>query len=238
MSIKIIQQGSGATRDVALMYLVGPKAKDLAAVLGPEVCVLSETASSYKTSGPGGVTLWEEAIALAQGAGAFEVGRIWLIGFSAGCQGVRTQLLAGCPASYILACDGIHMPLGQPEAYQVDPWRSAASKAKMGLVTFSVSMSATAATEFRPTRASAEYLFDWNGCMGSYISPCVEKSGSFRLYGATHGGGVNPADEHMDQLRVLLPKMIEDAKSGGSGLVELAMVGAGLAAGVAIGWLV
>jgi len=237
MSLKLLQAGSGATRDVALLYLVGDVGPRLAQALGPDVCVVAETAGTYNAAGPGGVTPWEEAVDWAQGqAGAFAVGSIWLIGFSAGCQGVRTQINLGCRAKHIIACDGIHLPLGTPSAAQKDGWLNAAQGAKEGMLTFSVSVSATVAHNFRSTRQSAKDLFGWNECMGSYASPCVEQKGEFRIYGATNSGG-NPADEHMDQLRKLLPRMIADARSAagaGGSLLPLAVIGLALAA---LGWV-
>lgn len=243
MSLKLLQAGSGASRDFALLYLVGDVGPKLAQALGPDVCVVAETAGTYNAAGPGGVTPWQEAISWAKAqAGDFDVRGIWLIGFSAGCQGVRTQLsiAPACPARHIIACDGIHLPLGNPTSIQRDTWIAAANGAKDGRWTFSVSVSATAAHNFRSTRQSAKDLFGWGECMGSYADPCVEQDGAFRIYGATNSGG-NPADEHMDQLRKLLPRMIADARSGGwsvggagGSLLPVAIIGLALAA---LGWV-
>lgn len=237
MSLKLLQAGSGASRDFALLYLVGDVGPKLAQALGPDVCVVAETAGTYNAAGPGGVTPWDEALAWAQGqTGAFQVADLWLAGFSAGCQGVRTQLNLGCKANHILACDGIHLPLGNPSAAQKDAWLASMAAAKRGELTFSVSVSATAAHNFRSTRQSAKDLFGWGECMGSYADPCVEQDGAFRIYGATNSGG-NPADEHMDQLRKLLPRMIADARSGGGAggsLLPVAIIGLALAA---LGWV-
>jgi len=218
MSLKIVQLGRGSTRDVALMYLVGAKAKDLAAELGPDVCVVAETASKYNVLGAGGVTPWNDAIAEAQAQDPFDVGRIWLIGFSAGTQGVRTQLNIGCPAQYILACDGIHMPLGNPTAEQKDSWLRASQQARSGGLVFSVSCSKTAAYDFKTTRQSIIDLFAVDPCFGSPSSPCVEQDGLFRVYGATTPTiAQDPKGEHMAQLHEVLPVMIRDARSGASG---------------------
>lgn len=219
MSLKLLQAGSGSSRDFALLYLVGDVGSKLAQALGPNACVVAETAGTYNAAGPGGVTPWDEALAWARAqTGHFAVADLWLAGFSAGCQGVRTQLNLGCKANHILACDGIHLPLGNPSAAQKDAWLASMAAAKRGELTFSVSVSATAAHNFRSTRQSAKDLFGWGECMGSYADPCVEQDGAFRIYGATNSGG-NPADEHMDQLRKLLPRMIADARSGVSATV-------------------
>jgi hypothetical protein len=227
MSFRVIQQGNGGKRDVVLMYLVGDRAQELASRVGPDACVVAEVVSNYSSE----VTPWRKALE-AVGAGSdFEVGRIWLIGFSAGCQGVRAQLNEGCPADVVLACDGIHGSRPTPTEAQTASWLRLASYARSGRAVFSVSCSKTPATTFLTTEDMAKVTFGWNGCYGSYSSPCVDRDGDFRIYGATNGGG-SPADEHMDQLRKLLPRMIDDAKSGvslGWGIVVTAAVLLGLA---------
>lgn len=200
------------------MYLVGDYASKLAAELGPEVCVVAETASKYNTYGDGGVTPWQDAIAVAQAQDPFEVGDLWLIGFSAGTQGVRTQLNAGCRPRYILACDGIHLPMGTPTAEQADSWKRAAASARDGSIVFSVSCSKTPAYDFKSTRQSAEELFGEKPCFGAPEYPCVVRDGEFRLYGATTLTlATDPKGEHMAQLRQVLPVMIRDAKSASVG---------------------
>lgn len=232
MSFSVIQPGQGETRDVVLCYHVGSFGKNIAEQLGPSFCVVAETSSAYNQLGGGGVTPWKEALAAVGAGEAFRTGRIWLIGFSAGCQGVRSQLNAGCPASVVLACDGIHGNKPVPSEAQSAAWKGLASSARMGQAIFSVSCSKTAAYKFLSTEETARVLFGWTPCFGSYSSPCVDKTGSFRIYGATNSGG-NPADEHMDQLRKLLPIMIQDAMSSGT---EWGWWALGAAAVAAIAW--
>lgn len=227
MSFRVIQQGNGGKRDVVLMYLVGDRAQELASRVGPDACVVAEAVSNYSSE----VTPWRKALESVGAGSDFEVGRIWLIGFSAGCQGVRAQLNDGCPADVVLACDGIHGSRPTPTEAQTASWLRLASYARAGRAVFSVSCSKTPATTFLTTEDMAKVTFGWNGCYGSYSSPCVDRDGDFRIYGATNGGG-SPADEHMDQLRKLLPRMIYDAKSGvsmGWGLVVAAAILLGLA---------
>lgn len=215
MSIKIVQPGSGTKRDLAILYLVGSKAADLAAELGPEVCVVAENASKYNAYGDGGITPWQSVIHMAQAQDPFELGDIWLIGFSAGTQGARTQLWNGCKARYIIACDGIHLPKGTPTSEQWDTWKMAYSSAVGGALSFSVSCSKTPTYDFKSTRDSAEELFGIKPCFGSPDSPCMESKGAFRLYGATTPTlATDPKGEHMAQLHHVLPRMIRDAKSG------------------------
>ena len=213
MPLKLVQAGQGDTRDIALLYKTGSEAPKLAQALGPNVCVVAETDGSF---GDGLTTEWEGSLAFAQEqAGPFSVGRLWLIGFSAGCQGVRWLLATGAPAHYVIAADGIHLPLGTPTELQTRPWLDMASRARAGNGVFFVSVSKTGADNFSTTRASAEFLFGTKECLGSYASPCVRRSGNFAIYGATGLPDLDPATEHMNQLRVLLPRMIADAKDAG-----------------------
>lgn len=231
MAVQFFQPGSGATRDLALLFLVGDMAPKLAAAIGQDACVITQKADTFAIPD---IMSWSDALAYAQEqTGGFSVGHVLLAGFSAGCQGVRAMLNDGAPARVILAADGIHLSKPTPAPYQVDAWRAVASSAEAGKVTFSVSMSKTPAGAMT-TRESAAYLFNWNGCMGSYERPCVEQRGSFRIYGATHNCQADPATEHMDQLRVLLPRMIADAKSGASVGGWKGLVGLGAAA---LGWM-
>ena len=231
MSFQIIQEGQGSKRDVVLCYLIGDKGPVIAREVGPEACVVAQAASSYAQYGE--VIPWQEAIQQAGGGTDFEVARIWLIGFSAGCQAVRLQLNNGCPASVVIACDGIHGDKPQPADWQVAPWRKLANRARAGEVVFSVSCSKTPTTTFLSTEDMAKYTFGWNGCYGSYSSPCVDQSGLLRIYGATNGGG-DPKQEHLDQIRNVLPLMIRDAKS--SSTIGMGMVAVVIASLVAIWW--
>lgn len=229
MSIQLLQEGRGSVRPVALLYLVGNQARAIAEALGPDVCVVSETVGNWNEE----TTPVAEALAKV-GATGFAVGPLWLIGFSAGCQGVRAQINRGVKAQHVVACDGIHLPLGAAQPFQL-VWKDVAARARLGYLTFSVSYSNTAATNFKTTKASAMELFGASGCFGSYADPCVEREGSLRIYGATNGGGA-PADEHMDQLRKLMLRMVHDAKRdvGGGGSVWPVVVLA--AATAALAW--
>lgn len=223
MTCQLVQPGSGATRDVALLFLTGAQAPQLAATLGADVCVLAE--------GQGGAdSRLDDALAFArEQAGDFAPGKVWLIGFSAGCQGVRGVLANGASPDVVLAADGIHLPLGTPSAAQVDPWRTMVARARSGQAVFFVSVSQTAATTFRSTREAATLLFDTPECLGSYDHPCIQRRGNFAVYGATGLPTLDVATEHMNQLRVLLPRMIADAKvaaAGGRRRWLLAVVGA------------
>lgn len=213
--MEVLQEGYGAERDIALLYLAGTGAMgpELARRLPAGSCVVADKAIFFETAdpfGPQGVTRWDAMLATLQEQLGFTGRHLWLIGFSAGCWAVRAQLDAGAPASYILAADGIHLPLGTPAPNEDQPWLAAAAAARARALVLSVSVSGTPASKSRDTRTSARDLFGWNGCMGTYADPCIERDGFLSLYGATYGGG--NAGEHKDQINLLLPRMIDDAQ--------------------------
>lgn len=214
--MEILQAGSGPERDIALLYLAGTGAMgpELARRLPPGSCVVADKAIYFETPdpfGPQGVTRWDAMLATLQDQLGFTGRHLWLIGFSAGCWAVRAQLAAGAPASYVLAADGVHLPLGTPAPQEEQPWLEAAAAARARALVLSVSVSGTPAFKSRDTRTSARDLFGWTGCMGSYADPCIERDGFLSIYGATYGGTGN-AGEHKDQINLLLPRMIDDAQ--------------------------
>lgn len=214
--MEILQDGSGPSRDIALLYLAGSGSTgpQLAEHFPEGTCVVADKAANFFASdpfGPEGVTRWDAMVASLQESLGFTKANLWLVGFSAGCWAVRAQLAASAPANYVLAVDGIHLSKGDPPPAEQTPWLEAAALARARDMVFSVSVSATPANKLQNTRDSAKHLFGWNGCLGSYDDPCVEREGFFSIYGATYGGA-NPTNEHKDQLIVLLPRMIDEAQ--------------------------
>lgn len=206
-AITLVQPGRGDVRDLALLYLTGQWALMLAQTLGEDVCVVAEPAHTYENT-----PSYDALIAWAQQqAGGFTPGRLWLIGFSNGCVAVRDALALGAPASVVLAADGIHLPRNEPTPAWAQTWVEAFDAARARQLVLSVSVSQTAANSYT-TRESAEILFQTPVCLGSYSAPCVQRDGLFSYYGATLLPGGNAANEHIDQLRVLLPRMISDAQ--------------------------
>lgn len=209
MARTLVQPGSGSTRDIALCYLSG--GKQAAPALGPDVCVVQETADAYDRVGDGGVADWQDTVSwAAEQAGGFSPGKVWLIGFSAGCQGVRTQIIQGCKADYVFALDGIHLPLsGTPQDYKTAPWLATKQRADAGDCVFFCSYSNTAAYNNKTVRASLQQLFGIDPeCFGSTTEPCVQGSGNFLIFGATQSGSGTPATEHTSQVNDLLPAII------------------------------
>src|SRR5690606_1013318 len=202
---------SGAERPVILLYMAGTgNMGPTLAALVPEAFVLSEK-GNFEAPNPfhNGFSTWQDALSFAESFG-FKASHLWLVGFSAGCWLVREQLRSGAPATVTLAADGIHMALQETEQtlQEQQPWMTLVQEAIQEKSVFFVSVSATPATYSKDTRTTAERLFSWVRCMGSYENPCITSEGYFRISAESHGGGAN---EHKDQINLLLPRMMTDA---------------------------
>lgn len=107
-----------------MVYHLGSAADvDVLAALPGHVGVVNQTYPGFKDHythiGDDAIAPIDEVLA----AGGADAGSaVALVGFSEGCQGVRTQLLAGVVPVAALAVDGIHT---KPE-----PWRALAERAR------------------------------------------------------------------------------------------------------------
>src|SRR5690606_28272362 len=181
--LEILQEGSGAERPVILLYMAGTgNMGPTLAALVPEAFVLSEK-GNFEAPNPfhNGFSTWQDALSFAESFG-FKASHLWLVGFSAGCWLVREQLRSGAPATVTLAADGIHMALQETEQtlQEQQPWMTLVQEAIQEKSVFFVSVSATPATYSKDTRTTAERLFSWVRCMGSYENPCITSEGYFR----------------------------------------------------------
>ena len=70
-----------------------------------------------------------DAISGLRGGESWELGLLVLVGFSEGCQGVRSALLGGVDPSAVLAVDGIHAS-NPPAESQLAPWQAYCARAK------------------------------------------------------------------------------------------------------------
>ena len=204
MSLTVVQPGSGSTRDLVLCW--HGNFAPLAAALSPTAAVVSQQLGAIDAYSDDGQVATVEEMRAAVGQD-FAVGRLWLVGFSAGCQGVRTQLYRGVRPDVVLAADGIHLPKTETPAKEA-PWRDLAARARAGSCRFSVSVSQVAAVNFLDTRTSAAKLFGTSPSppAGPPSAPAVTRQGGFAFYAATGSDG----EAHMAQLREVLPIMGRD----------------------------
>ena len=229
VSISVVQPGSGSVRDIVLCW--HGNFAPLAAVLPTSTAVVSQQLGSMGAYAEDSQVASVEEMQAAVGQD-FTVGRLWLVGFSAGCQGVRTQLYRGVKPDVVLAADGIHLPK-TPNPEKERPWLELYRRARSGGCRFSVSVSQVEAYEFLSTRASAAKLFGVSSSppAGPPDAPVVLREGGFAFYAATGSGG----EDHMAQLREVLPVMGRDATSG-VGLVSSRQMFL-YATAAALGWM-
>lgn len=116
MSFRVVQAGSGATRDLVICYYVGNYADDQVRRAAPaHACIINDTKTPTRrytridSRGIDGILPMKQAIEWALGRCDFDAVRYVLIGgYSAGGQAVRTQVMSGAAPNAIFIADGNH----------------------------------------------------------------------------------------------------------------------------------
>lgn len=130
MTWRVVQKGSGAVRPLVVLYHATAEADHLVrAALAPRACLVNETlapfSGNYRSIGSGRITsLRDGVVKLNAELGAEGFWPIVLVGFSEGCQGIRTQLRARAVVTATLAVDGIHATKPPATEVQIDTWRN------------------------------------------------------------------------------------------------------------------
>lgn len=238
MAPRLLQAPSSSASDLVLGYLIRDEvALSLAQQISPDPAVVTEKSDVFNRIGDGGIASLDDVLSLA---GIEQLGRLFLVGFSAGCQAVRVQLAAGVVPSVALAADGIHASDPPTEA-QSAPWQEAARRAEAGELFFGVSYSQVSATKFLPTRTSiARILAVDTSQLGTIDDPAVQCRGRFCAYGVA---GVDHGAHQTELLGRMLRDALESAPVGSEGASDdggvpwgkLALAGAVAVATVAVG---
>jgi len=138
--LQLVQAGTGPRRHIILGYFCDTLhvETDLPEILGEDVCLLQDLDDAHgrfaAAPGHGGVDPIEDVVAFAhEHCGEFEVGKIVLMGWSAGCQAVREQLRSDDHEiiSGAVALDGISGSV-PPLPAQMAPWYAMVDRAKLG----------------------------------------------------------------------------------------------------------
>ncbi len=122
-----VQDGKGHIRPLLVCYFVSIALDDkIRAEVSDDTAILNLTVppgnqtyanlSSVNPPLPALLATWADKL------GCEGFGPIVLLGFSEGCGGLRTQLLAGHTPTAIVAIDGIHSS-DPPQEWQIDVWR-------------------------------------------------------------------------------------------------------------------
>lgn len=120
MALRLVQPGSGAKRPLVIVYHAGTWSDPLiTSAAGPDACVVNDTEAPskglYASLDAGGIDSLPIAVAAAQElvGEVFQPSPLVVAGFSEGCEGVRSQLLAGHAME--LEDDSIDLEFAEPE---------------------------------------------------------------------------------------------------------------------------
>jgi len=186
---------------VVVLYHAGASAAVLAAVPS-SWGIVSETypgfQDHYTHLGADAITPMPDVLAAA---GASPDAPVVLVGFSEGCQGVRTQLLAGVEPSAVLAVDGIHA--------QTEAWRTLVLRARRGEAKLTVTHSSIEPGSYPSTTATAAVLESFRGT-DDYPLTSVYEDGGLRILGFA---GTDAA-AHIFQGTVVLPNELARIAEG------------------------
>jgi len=234
--LKLVQAGQGSPRPLVIVYHAGLDPQLLTRALGPSACVLTDIESKYDALDlPNTPDSLPVAIAAAQqlAGESFVASPVVLAAWSAGCQAIRSQLLAGYDPDAVVCADGIHSSTQPDVATQIAPWRAYFDRARSGERIALVSHSSIEPPTFNSVARTLQIItgrsFDQRG---DPEAPVVQRDGNLVFYSAT--GDDPPA--HIAQARVV-PRMLSDLSSlpqttaGHEGALGVAALVAGAAVG-------
>ncbi len=204
MAYRLVQRGEGEQSPLVVLYLVGAHVDaDLRAALGPAPSIV---AYDDATGEPLPHTVARTTAATGKG-----VGDVILVGFSAGCQAVRRELIAGRDPAGVLAIDGTHGDL-PPAEWQLAPWRTLAERARRGERLFVATCTQNTYVENelpKPKRYSATVTV-LRLSTGLALLPAVAPEGEHEgeLHGYSYASATTDADAHIRQQRKVLPDVL------------------------------
>lgn len=200
--LRLVQRGASDEAPIVLAYLVGSHLDGAMRDALPGVGIVATAESGLATSS----SIVEQARILA---GCGKGSPLVLVGYSAGCQGVRRHLLDGLTPSAVVAIDGTHgsMP---PAEWQVDVWRQAIDRARKGEALFVGTCTQQRYTErlglgkaFASTRTILEAASGASLDAGS-----ITRDGDCHLLGYASKDIDGPA--HIHQQREVLPMVLRE----------------------------
>jgi hypothetical protein len=126
MALRMVQVGRGKSRPLVVGYMVFPSVDArLRSAFGPDPCIIMVDSDT-------GSTLWQAFEMAFSTAGIEVISRLGLIGFSAGCQRIRSlDRDEDVRAHAYLLVDGTHASL-PPEASEITWLQQAAAEARAG----------------------------------------------------------------------------------------------------------
>jgi hypothetical protein len=213
--MRLVQAGSGPIRDLVLVYHLNEKADDdVRDAIGPQACIVNETVpqvdigfyGAFASSSAAGLATVADTLAWAREEAHedFELGRLILVGFSAGYIAVRTQLFSGEDPAAIVVADGIQSP--RPgDVGAIAPWIAYADQARAGERVFVASHSTQGATKLLSTGETLRLITGFSLLQtGTLASPAVSSEG--KLVVLSYMG-----NDHAAQGYVVLPRLLGTA---------------------------
>ena len=243
MGFRMVQAGQGKSRPLVVGFLVFPSVDArLRSAFGPDPCIIMDDTDT-------GPPIWEAFDMAFSQAGIEVISRFGLIGFSAGCQRIRSLYRDdGVRAHAYLLVDGTHASL-PPEPSEITWLQQAAVEARAGQTLLVASHTLQTYVEALPPderfASTIRVLRLATGFplteAGPLEAPLISQSGNLWVY--SYASQKIDAKAHVDQHEWALPALAaahmrpellgqvqvagEPAKSG-SGL-GLALLAAGVA---------
>ena len=237
MALRMVQVGRGKTRPLVVGYMVYRSVDArLRSALGPDVCIIMDDSDT-------GSTLLD-AFEMAFAQGVEVISKFALIGFSAGCQRIRSMYRdEEVRAHAYLLVDGTHASL-PPEATEINWLRQAVSEARAGQTLLIATHTQQTYVEELPIgerfASTIRVLRLATGFplveAGPLEAPRITKSGNLWVY--SYASAKIDAKAHVDQHEWVLPALAaahlgpaltgqthvltDPAKSSGLGLALLA----------------
>ncbi len=205
--MRIIQKGSGPTRNVLVAFYCQAAIAAMAAAVPDALVISVDTTKQPLTR--------QRIRDLAKSAGAEELGEVALAGWSAGCHGVRDNLDAVTP-EVVIALDGTHGSIPQPGSMPLEPWKRFAAAALKERVLFVASHTYLLYVEklkapHGPYLATATVLRQLTGEAlpePEGRDPAVFRKGDFVVYSYASGDADQAA--HIRQIREVGPMLVAD----------------------------
>ena len=221
MTLSLLQAGHGDHRVLVVAFFVANH--DALAAFGPDACVLvdNDNAHGRFAGAPGGsgVASWADTLRTAQTlAGPFTTNATVLVGWSAGCQAVRSHLQHGTLPDAVIALDGTsgNVP---PAWSQLEPWHTYAARARRGEALFVLTATQQVYTRDLPpgeryeaTAYVVTELYTHSRPMTSAeLLPPVDPGSEYRegdFVVAVHRSGRIDGEAHRREQNVHLPDLV------------------------------
>lgn len=234
--LRLVQAGSGDPRPLLIVYHAGMAENLITDAVSSNTCVLFDIESKYDTLDvPGSPDSLPIAIQTAQqlAGESFTPSPVILAAWSAGCQAIRSQLLAGYDPDAVVCADGIHSATQPDVAQQIAPWQKYFARARAGDRVALASHSSIEPSGFNSVAKTLNLItgqsFDRRG---EPSDPVIQSDGNLVFYSATG----DDAAAHIAQARVVLPRMLADLGSLPSGSHASALAFVAVVGGAAVGY--